>query len=302
MKNLILVGGTGYLGNLLQNHFKKKYPIIILSRRKKTHNDGIIQLSWKDNWQKYINNETIIINLTGKSINCLFTKKNKTELINSRIEATNRINKAIINATNPPKLFIQASGISFYAETFESKFDEYHFKKGTDFLSILTQKWENSFYAIHTPKTRKIAIRLAPVLGKNSNAIKSLIPIVKLGLGGKQGNGKQLFPFIHENDFILAIEHLIKNKTLSNSVNIIAPTLTTNKSFMQCFREQFHLKFGLPTPAIILQISKFITKVEPEIILTSLFAKPTKLVETNFTFKHPNISSTLEEIISQKIK
>lgn len=296
--NIIIAGGTGYLGNLLIDSLKNDYNIYILTREKSISKNDVHYINWDDNWSKFIDHSTIIINLTGKSINCLFTKNNKQELIDSRLKATKRINDLIKSLSTPPKLFINASGISIYKETYQTNYDEYNIAYGNDFLSELSQKWENEFYQTPTPFTRKVAIRIAPVLGKESNAIKTLIPIVKLGLGGKQGNGKQFFPFIHQKDFIRAIQFIIANDKIKQSVNLIAPNYTTNQLFMQAFRQKLGVKIGLPTPSFVLKISKYFTKVEPEIILTSLFAKPTKLIENGFIFTYPTIEKTLEDILS----
>jgi uncharacterized protein (TIGR01777 family) len=295
--NLIIAGGTGYLGSLIADHFKKDYTITILTRKNTENRQNIKYINWKDNWEKVIDNKTIIINLTGKSINCLFTEKNKKELINSRLIATKLINQAIAKSKTPPKLFINASGISIYKETYQAKYDEYNYEYGKDFLSTLSQQWEKEFYKAKTPNTRKVAIRLAPVLGKNSSAIKTLIPVVKLGLGGKQGSGKQLFPFIHQTDFLKAIAFIIQNKQIDGSINFIAPTPTNNQLFMKTFRTLLKVKIGIPTPAFLLAISKYFTKVEPEIILTSLYAKPTKLIENKFEFTYPTIKIALNEIL-----
>ncbi len=298
MQTLIIAGGSGYLGKILINYFKTEYKIIIITRAKSTTHNKIQYINWNDNWQKHLNTESILINFSGKAINCLFTKKNKELLINSRVNTTIKLNKAIVESKNPPKLFINASGISIYKETYETNYDEYNFEYQNDFLGNLSQKWEQAFYQTKTPKTRKVAIRISPVLGKESNAIKSLLPIVKLGLGGKQGNGKQLFPFIHQTDFVRAIKHIIETESLNNSVNFIAPTPTTNQNFMQVFRKQLGIKIGIPTPSFLLHISKYITKVEPELILTSSFANPKRLIDSNFTFEYPDIASALSEIIN----
>lgn len=295
--NLILAGGTGYLGKLLVSHFKESYNIIILTRNTSKLDKSIQYINWEENWKEYINKNTIIVNLAGKSINCLFTKKNKQALLSSRIETTKRINTAIQNAKEAPKLYINASGISIYKSSYRTDYDDYSTEYGNDFLSQLTQKWEAEFYKTKTPNTRKVAIRLAPILGKKSKAIQSLLPIVSLGLGGKQGNGKQLFAFIQESDFVRAIQFIIEHKNCKESINIIAPVPTTNKQFMATFREILSVKIGIPTPSFLLYLSKYISKVEPEIILTGLYAKPTKLQECGFTFKFPTIQKTLQDIL-----
>lgn len=302
MTKIIIAGGTGYLGKLLSNHFSEKnYKVIILTRGTSKFENNITYLNWKDNWQKELETTETVINLSGKSINCLFTKKNRELLISSRISTTNLLNQAILKCKNAPKLFINASGISIYKSTYKIDYNEYNEEFGTDFLSILSQKWEETFYKIKTPKTRKIAIRTSPVLGKNSNAIKTLIPIVKLGLGGKQGNGKQLFPWIHEQDYINAIDFIMNQKEIIGSVNLISPKPITNAQFMLSFRKVLNIKIGLPTFAFSLYLAKYITKVEPEIILTSLYAQPKKLEKFGYKFIYSKIDSALSEILKTKV-
>ncbi len=301
MKKIIITGGTGYLGKLLSNHFlDKNHKVIILTRGVSKFENNITYLNWKDNWQKELETTEIIINLSGKSINCLFTDANKKTLISSRISTTNAMNQAILQCENPPSLFINASGISIYKNTYKTDYSEYNEEFGNDFLSLLSQKWEKEFYRTETPKTRKVAIRTSPVLGKNSNAIKTLIPIVKLGLGGKQGNGKQLFPWIHEQDYINAIGHIISNNKFIGSINLVSPKPITNAEFMQSFRKILNIKIGLPTFAFSLYLAKYITKVEPEIILTSLYAQPKKLYKYGYKFVHTTIDSALSEILKTK--
>jgi uncharacterized protein (TIGR01777 family) len=242
----------------------------------------------------------LLLILQANQLTVFLQKKNKHSLIQSRLKTTKAINIAINNAKNPPELFINASGISIYKNTYHTNYDEIDYEYGTDFLSILSQKWEKEFYQTETSNTRKVAIRLAPVLGKNSEAIKQLIPIVKLGLGGKQGNGKQIFPFIHQTDFVLSIKHIIENSTVTNSVNLVSPTPTTNAEFMEVFRQLLNVKIGIPTPSFILNLSKYFTKIEPKIILTSLYAKPNKLLNSGYQFTFKDISSALSEILQSK--
>lgn len=301
MTKIIIAGGTGYLGKLLSNHFSEKNnDVIILTRRISKFENNITYLNWKDNWQKELETTDIIINLSGKSINCLFTKKNRELLISSRISTTNAINQAILKCNNPPKLFINASGISIYKSTYKTDYSEYNEEFGDDFLSVLSQKWEEEFYKTKTSETRKVTIRTSLVLGKSSNVIKTLLPIVKLGLGGKQGDGKQLFPWIHEADYINAIDFIIKHKEINSSVNLISPKPITNAELMQSFRKVLNIKIGLPTFAFLLYLAKFITKVEPEIILTSLFSQPKKLIHFDYKFVHTTIDSALSEILKTK--
>ena len=298
MSKIIIAGGTGYIGGFLAQYFLSQNLEVIIITRKKTQISNKIQfINWNDDWQKALENSTAIINLTGKSINCLFTEKNKKEIIETRLEAVSTINQAILKCKTAPKVFINASGISIYKCSFDKTYNEFNQEFGDSFLADVCKQWEKEFYKIITPKTRKIVIRIAPVLGNDSATIKPLKQIVPFGLGGKQGNGKQYFPWIHEKDFIKAIVFIIKTVKINGTVNLVAPKPITNAIFMTAFRKVLKAPFGLPTPSFLLFLSKYVTKVEPVLILDSLKVVPKKLLDNNFEFEFNTIEKALKDIV-----
>lgn len=297
MKKIIIAGGSGYIGKLLSNFFLKDgYQIVILTRGKSQLKNSVKYVGWHANWQTELESAEAIINLTGKSINCRFTTKNKAIILQSRLDATAKINRAILACKNPPKVFINASGASIYKCSFDTVYNEYNEVFGSSFLADVCKKWEGEFYKTETFKTRKVAIRITPVLGKESHAIKPLKKIVALGLGGKQGSGKQYFSWIHERDFAKAIAFIIANKQLVGSINLTAPTTITNASFMQTFRKVMRISIGIPTPTFLLHLSKYITGVEPDLILDSLRIAPKKLLDAGFIFEMDTMEKALLEM------
>ena len=299
MKNkLIIAGGNGYIGNILVNYFKDNYHIFIITRSKSVIKNHINYINWEDNWQSELENTDVVINLAGKSINCLFTTKNKIEILQSRLAATSKINKAISACKNPPKLIINASGASIYKPSLSNKYTESNTNYGTGFLAEVCKQWESEFTKTNTPETRKVIIRITPVLGKESHAIKPLLKVVALGLGGKQGSGKQYFSWVHELDFAGAISFIIKNKDINGIVNLASPNAISNTDFMSTFRKTMRIPIGLPTPTFLLHLSKYFTKVEPELILDSINIYPKKLTDFGFEFKMNSIEKALKEIVN----
>ncbi|MEE9348458.1 MAG: TIGR01777 family oxidoreductase [Flavobacteriaceae bacterium] len=300
MNKIIIAGGTGYLGNILSSYFiKESYNVTIITRGNSKTENKINYINWDDNWQSALESSKAIINLTGKSINCLFTANNKKAIIESRLTATKKINLAILQCNNPPEVFINASGASIYKCSFDKTHDEYNEDFGNSFLTEVCKQWETEFYKKTTPNTRKVAIRITPVLGKESHAIKPLKKVVALGLGGKQGHGKQYFSWIHETDFIKAIQFIIDTKKICGTVNLTSPNAITNHFFMQSFRKAMRIPFGIPTPSLLLHLSKYVTKVEPELILDSIRIYPKKLEEFDFEFDYGTIEKALEEIVKK---
>ena len=297
---IIIAGGTGYLGRVLTGYFiKNKDRVYIITRQKTVFKNKINYINWNDNWQKELESAKAIINLTGKSINCLFNKRNKKEILSSRINATNLLNEAINACKIPPKIFINASGAAIYKYCLTTIYDENNTTFGNSYLSKICQQWETIFYETETPNTRKVAIRITPVLGKGATTIRVIKKIVNLGLGGKQGNGKQYFSWIHESDFVCAIVFIIENKEIKGSVNMTAPNAVSNAQFMRSFRKILKIPFGIPTPNFLLNISKYITKTEPELILESSHLIPEKLKNAGFKFIYPTIEVALSNLFTK---
>ena len=217
MNKLIIAAGTGFLGQVLVHHFKNKFEeIVILTRGKSQTIDGIKYVNWNartlSGWEKELENATVLINLAGKSVDCRYTKKNKKEILLSRIESTKILNKAVLNCQNPPKHWLNSSTATIYRYSLDKKMNEADGEIGNDFSINVALSWEKAFFKTETPKTSKTALRTSIVLGKNGGAFVPLKTLAKIGFGGKQGNGNQFLSWIHEDDFANAVDLLLKKK------------------------------------------------------------------------------------------
>ncbi|MEM6686757.1 MAG: TIGR01777 family oxidoreductase [Bacteroidota bacterium] len=302
MKKMIIAGGSGFLGQALIHYFlPKDFEIIVLSRStKKTGNHQLRYVQWDaktlDIWMIELEGADVLINLTGRSVDCRYNEKNKAEILNSRVQSTKVLGEAIQACAVPPKVWMNSSTATIYKHSLEQKMTEATGVVGDDFSMNVAKSWEATFYDCHTPKTKKIALRTSIVLGKNGGAFIPLKNLTKLGLGGTQGKGNQKVSWIHEHDFCRALEFLLEQKSVG-IFNITAPNPIPNKSFMKTIRKVMNIRVGLLQPKWLLQLGARIIKTEAELILKSRYVIPEKLVAAGFQFQYPTAEKAIAEII-----
>ncbi|NAS32307.1 TIGR01777 family protein [Flavobacteriaceae bacterium R38] len=304
MNKLIIAGGTGFLGKILLKHFKNKFNhIIILSRTKSCQTSNVNYIKWNGkttgNWVNHIEGAEILINLSGKSVDCRYNKKNKEQILSSRLDSTNILNKVISKMNKPPKLWINASTATIYRHSINKQMDEYSGEIGSDFSMDVAKFWEHAFFTPSIAKTRKVAIRTAIVLGKKGGALIPIKKIAQFGLGGRQGKGEQFISWIHEEDFVNAVEFIITNSKINGVINIVSPEPVKNYIFMKQIRKQLNIPFGVPLSKFFLKIGAFIIKTETELILKSRNVIPGKLEEEGFNYKYSSIDRALEHLLKK---
>lgn len=297
---LIIAAGTGFLGQVLTNHFRDKFEeIIILTRGESKIKDTIKYVNWDartfSGWEKELENATVLINLTGKSVDCRYTKQNKKEILLSRIESTKILNKAVIRCVNPPKHWLNSSTATIYRFSLDKEMDEKNGETGNDFSMNVAQSWEKAFFKTETPNTLKTALRTSIVLGKNGGAFIPLKTLAKFGLGGKQGKGNQFISWIHEDDFARAIDFIIE-KEITGAINVVSSKPITNKDFMTILRKSVGVPFGISISELLLRIGSIIIKTESELVLKSRNVIPKRLLENGFQFKFDTLEKALKNL------
>jgi len=303
MKSKIIIpGGSGFIGKYVASFFhKKNHTVIILTRGKARIENGITYLNWNGKsfgkWTKELEDAEMVLNLAGKSVDCRYNEKNKKEILNSRIDSTKIIGEAIDNCIVPPKLWINMSTATIYEHTLEGKAnDEKNGIIGNDFSMNVAKSWEKTFNDFTLFATRKIAMRTSIVLGKEGGALAHLVPLVKFGLGGKNGSGKQFVSWIHVEDLARIIEWFIGNKKSSGAYNCTSPTPIPNEFFMKKIRTAFGIPFGLPAAKWMIEIGTFLLRSESELVLKSRKVIPGRLLKEGFVFKFEQLEKVLKDI------
>lgn len=316
---LIIAGGSGFIGEELIKYFGKNNQLVILTRKipeSVNNRNTYSNLSTNDlrntqfilwdgetigSWCNELENADILINLAGKSVNCRYTEENKQAIIDSRVKSTKILGQAISSLQNPPKLWINSSSATIYRHATDRPQDEYTGEIQNDFSVQVCKLWEEAFYQSTTPQTRKVALRMAITLGAGGVMIP-YYNLLKFGLGGKQGSGKQMFSWIHITDTCRIIEWLYDHPELDGTFNCSSPGAVTNNQFMITLREVTNTSIGLPAYEWMLSIGAAFLGTETELVLKSRWVVPARLVETGFQFTYPTLKEALENIITQTPK
>ncbi|HTV42701.1 MAG TPA: TIGR01777 family oxidoreductase [Candidatus Sulfotelmatobacter sp.] len=309
---IVIAGGSGFLGRILAAHFRKLgYAITILTRAPGPTHDGIREIAWDahtiGDWARELDDAIAVINLTGRSVNCRYNKRNRKQILESRIHSTRTVGQAIAACKPPPKAWLNTSTATIYKHTLGPAWDESgeigNTPEAKDEFSIdVATAWERTFNEAQTPATRKVAMRTAMVLGTGKNSVfPMLYRLTRLGLGGKMGDGRQFVSWIHELDFCRAVEWLITHETLSGVVNIAAPNPVTNTEMMRIFRQTLGMPIGLPAAKWMLEIGAAFLRTETELIIKSRRIIPRRLTESGFTFRYPLMQPALEALCQPNV-
>lgn len=290
---VVIAGGTGFIGSHLRRRFETDgFEVLVISR-------GAF-INWNDEAGiiSALEGAAALINLAGKSVDCRYNEKNKALIFSSRTETTRRLQSLLEKCNEPPPIWINSSTATIYRHAEDRPMDEYTGEIGSGFSVEVAKAWEKAFFEGDAPRTRKVALRIAITLGKGGGVMKPFTNLVKFGLGGRQGNGRQMFSWIHIEDLYRIMRFAMDNKNITGVYNASAPKPVTNSYFMRSLRNIVHPVLYLPSPAFLLKIGAFFINTETELILKSRWVVPKKLIEEGFEFRFPEIEEALEEIIT----
>lgn len=329
---IVLAGGSGLLGQVLARHFVQRgHQVVVLTRGPYTapwqtvHWDG----QHAGPWTECLEGADVCINLTGRSVNCRSNADNRRAIYESRIRSTELIGKVIAALAQPPRLWMNASAATIYSravdengvdlpldenagvpeggEPFASAAPSAASQPSTagwarreGFTKRVVRDWEAAFFAAETPRTRKVALRTAVALSPTpASAFAVLSHLVRAGLGGKQGSGRQFVPWIHEADYARAVEFLMAREDLDGPFNLAAPNPLPNRAFMAALREAWDVPNGLPAPRLVIEIGAFFLRTAPELVLESCRAVPGRLLDAGFEFEFPFWADAAEDLVRQ---
>ncbi|EGA88468.1 hypothetical protein GPDM_15314 [Planococcus donghaensis MPA1U2] len=298
MKKIVLAGGTGFVGQYLEQKFiDQGYEVIIVSRQ-----SGHLNWSNHTGIVHALEGAEMLVNLAGKSVNCRYTEANKREIFDSRMETTEALGTAILNCDNPPPLWINSSTATIYRHAEDRPMTEASGEFGSGFSVEVGKAWEQALFSFNLPTTRQVALRLSIVLGKDGGVMTPYENMVRFGLGGKQGNGKQMFSWIHLEDVYRIILFVRDHDQISGVLNTTSPEPVTNRELMKQLRMAMNRKVGLPATEWMLNMGAVVIGTEPELILKSRWILPERLEQFNFHFNYPTIDKALGNILNQQNK
>ena len=294
---IVITGSSGLIGSaLVRDCEKKNFEVVKLVRRApKQENEsqwdpvkGIVDLN-------VLEKAIAIVNLAGAGVgDRRWSKKYKKLILDSRVNSTETLANAIVNLKTPPSVFVSGSAIGFYGDTADVAVDE-NANLGEGFLSDVVFNWEYAAQRVRSNNIRVVHPRTGLVMSKRGGLLKKILPLFKLGLGGKLGNGKQFWSYISLEDEIRAIHHVIDDVRLTGGVNFTNPNPVTNAEFTKSLSSVVNRPAFLKVPSLALKIALVEFSIEA---LGSSRILPSKLKAAGFKFNQPDILSTLNSAIT----
>lgn len=303
---VIITGGSGLIGTALTERLLADgHEVIILSRSPEKHTfpEGAKGVEWDGktagNWYTHINEDTAMVHLAGASIAgdglipSRWTDKRKETIRQSRVQSGQAVVAGIKAAEHKPKLLIQASAVGYYGPCGPEVITESS-PAGNDFLASVCVEWEKSTKPVSAMGVRRIIIRTGLVLNLEDGPLPILLLQYKLFAGGKLGDGRQYWPWIHIDDEINAIAYLLEHETAEGPYNLSAPNPVTNNEFGKALGQVLKRPHLIPAPAFALKLA--LGEIAT-LVLDGQRAIPKRLQEAGYTFKFTDVKAALADLL-----
>lgn len=313
----VIAGPSGFIGTAVAEAFAADgYALRLVGR------NGAIRWDDAEALRRAVDGADIVLNFAGKSVNCRYTDRNRDEILASRVRTTRALREAIAAADEPPRVWLNSSTATIYRHSTDHENTESTGEIGTGFSVDVATAWEEELFAGVLPRTRRVALRTAIVVG-DGPATRMLLGIARWGLGGTQfdgwcpphrryrgigphptgsdrapwyrTHGRQRFSWVHIDDVVAAIRFIRDDHGLSGPINVVAPAVTDNRTLMRTLRRIVGMPVGIPTMRWMLEIGMWALRTESELILKSRWVSPETLTRAGFTFAHTDLEASLSE-------
>ena len=309
---VVIPGGSGQVGRILARHFHGRgHTVTVFSRTPLPAPWRVI--GWDGitpgDWVRDLEQSDVCINLTGRSVNCRYTTANRRAIYESRIRSTRLLNEVVASAKVAPRVWLNAGTATIYRHAQDREMNEADGELGGNepgapdswkYSIDVAKAWEEAFFSIPTPLTRKVAIRSAMTFSPDRGGVFDvLLGLVRRGLGGHQGSGAQFVSWIHEMDFVRAVDRLIEREEFTGTINLASPNPLPNRDFMRILREAWGTRIGVPAPGWMLEIGALLIRTESELVLKSRRVVPGRLLDTGFQFLFPEWPAAAHELVDR---
>ncbi|MEV5164607.1 TIGR01777 family oxidoreductase [Streptomyces werraensis] len=292
---IVLPGGTGQVGTILDRALSAAgHEVVVLTRRPRRPGD----VAWDGvnlgPWAEAVDGADVVVNLAGRSVSCRYTPENLRAMMDSRVDSARVVGEAIASARRPPKVWLQMSTATIYAHRFDAANDEATGVIGGTERGVpdhwaysvrIAKNWERAQEEATTPGTRKVALRAAMVMSPDRGGVFDvLLRLARLGLGGPVAGGGQYVSWIHDEDFVRAVEFLIAREDVEGAVNLAAPGPLPQREFMRVLRRAWGMPLGLPASRWMAEVGAFVLRSDTELLLKSRRVVSGRLGDAGFTF------------------
>ena len=304
-EKIVITGGSGFLGvNLAQALLASDYEVCLISRNPPKIKGDWKYVSWDaqslSEWASELEGAGAIVNLAGRSVDCIKTPDNCDVILRSRVETTQIIGQALRQIKAPPPIWIQMSTAHIYGDPPASVCTE-NSPFGYGLAPFVGQAWENAYREAVLSNMRQVIFRTSFVLGRTGGALPRLALIARIGLGGKVGHGKQGISWLHEADMNRLFIRAITNESMTGVYIATAPNPVSNAEFMHQLRKAIGVPIGLPAMSWMVKIgAPVVLKTDPELALYGRYCISSRLEAEGFEFKYSTIDTALQDIYSNK--
>ncbi|MGP4022635.1 TIGR01777 family oxidoreductase [Actinomadura sp. 3N407] len=305
---IVIPGGTGQVGAILDRALTAAgHEVVVLTRRPTRERE----VGWDGRtagaWAEVVDGSDVVINLAGRSVSCRYTPANLQAMMDSRVHSTQVVGEAIAAAARPPRVWLQMSTATIYAHRFGAPNDEATGVLGGAEPGVpgywaysvkIAKNWERAQERAETPSTRKVALRSAMVMSPDRGGVFDvLLRLARLGLGGPVAGGAQYVSWIHDRDFVRAIEFLVDRDDIAGAVNLAAPNPLPQRRFMRALRAAWGVPVGLPATAWMAELGALAMRSDTELLLKSRRVVPGRLLEAGFAFDHPQWPAAAGDLV-----
>jgi uncharacterized protein len=302
-RRVVLAGGSGFLGSILARDFVARgYEVFVLTRTpRRAPPQGVGYEAWdgatQGPWWERLDGAEAVVNLTGRSVNCLHDAAHRAEILVSRVRSVEAVAAGIARCARPPRVWIQAGSLAIYGDAGARLCDEAA-PHGRGFTVDVCERWEEALRAAEVRGTRKVLLRIGLVLGARCGVLEPLVSLTRRFLGGTVGHGRQHLSWLHADDFARVVRWCLENERASGVYNATGLASATNAEFMHALRRALGRPWAPPAPAWLVHLgARFVLRTEPELALTGRRGFPMRLLREGFAFEHNDLSATLAEVL-----
>lgn len=305
--SIVIAGGSGFVGLSLATHLAGAgRSVVLLSRRAPKVSGPWRHVAWDARtpgaWCRELDGAAGLVNLAGRSVDCIKTPDNQDEILRSRVESTRALGYACRHAAEPPPVWVQMSTAHIYGDSMHAVCSE-ESATGYGFAPFVARAWEEAFHESLLPTQRPVVLRTSFVLGRDrgagASALSKLMRIARLGLGGPVGTGKQGVSWIHETDLNRLVERAITESSMRDVYIASSPEPVSQREFMRELRNALGVWFGLPASEWMVRLAApLVLRTDPELALYGRYVVSKRLAEEHFEFKFCDLRKSLQEVFA----
>ena len=310
---IVIPGGTGQVGGILRRRYAAAgHDVVVLSRHPETLEPGVRHRIWDgrtvDDWAEEFDGADVVINLAGRSVSCRYTDENLRQMMDSRVDSTRAVGRALELAARPPKVWLQMSTATIYADRRDAPNDESTGIIGGDETGVpgywefsvrIAREWEAAQQEAVLPETRRVALRAAMVMSPDRGGVFDyLLWLARIGLGGPVAGGGQYISWIHAADFCRAVDLLVDRSDLDGAFNLAAPEPLPQRALALELRRAWGRRPGLPATRGMASLGAWVLRTDTELLLKSRRVVPGRLLEAGFSFDHPTWPGAAADLVA----